>query len=96
MCILFGHQGPTILLVVIDTPESPGDHGASSEVTVGIVKGVRCSRGFEEEERNEYECFCQDIGLVLVSVDAKGLKSGEYDQDHGPAMVDGERDLHES
>ncbi len=50
--------GPTILLVVIYTPESPGDHGACGKVTVGIVKGITCARGLKGEKRNDE---CKDL-----------------------------------
>lgn len=86
----------TVFLVIVDTPQGPGDHRASSEVTISIVKGITRARGFEEKERNKCEGLCQDIGLGFVRVDAKGLKSGEHDQDHGPAVVEREWDLHEN
>ena len=91
-----GTQRRTILLVIVDTPKRPGDHRAPSEVTVRIVKGITCAHGFKEKERNERYGLCQDVGLVLVSVDAKGLKSGEHNQDYGPAMVEREWDLHKN
>lgn len=91
-----GIQQHTTPLVIVDTPKRPGDHRASSEVTISIVKGITCTHGFHERERNEREGLCQDIGLVLVSVDTKGFKSGEYNQDYGPGVVQREWDLHKN
>jgi hypothetical protein len=80
-------KAPTILLVIVDTPEGPCDNGASSKVTVCIVKSVTSSRAFKEKECDEHKSFCQNISLVLVSINTKGLETRQYDQDQGPAVI---------
>lgn len=83
------------LLLGKDCPEVPGDREARGEVALGGGEGVGGCGGLEEEEGEEDEDFGPDAGVVGEGVDAEGGEGGEDDEDGGPAVVEGEGEVHE-
>jgi len=92
-----GEGGPVdergVPLVREDGKEGPGDGGGASEIALGGREGVGGGCGFEEEESEEDKDLGPDAGLVVDSIDAKGLEGGEDDEDGGPAVVEREGEM---
>lgn len=82
-------------LVRKDGPEGPGDGEARGKVTLGRGEGVGHSGGLEEEEGQEDKDLGPDAGMVGESVDTEGVEGREDDEDGGPAVVEGEGEVHE-
>ena len=79
--------------MVPDTPQSPSDGQASSEVTFRAGERVRSACAFEEEEGEEDEELGPELGRVCSSIDTESLKGGQPDEDNGPPVVKREREV---
>lgn len=67
----------------------------TNERTFRRAERISSRSSLEEEQREEDEDFGPDTRTVRVSVDTKGFKGGEEDEDGRPAVVQGEGEMDE-
>jgi len=79
--------------MVKDTEDGPGNGDAASEIAFGRREGIGGRSGLKEEERKEDEDLGEDTGMVTVSVHAKGLESGDEDEESRKSMPEREGEV---
>lgn len=81
-------------LMIEDTEDGPGNGDATGKIAFGRGEGVGGGSGLEEEEREEDKDLGEDTSVVTVSVHAKGLESGDEDEESSESVPEGERQVH--
>lgn len=81
------------ILVREHRPQVPSNGNARRQVSFGRREGVGGCGGLEEEKGEEHEHLRPDTGMVSERVHAKCGKCGQNDEDGGPAVIEGEREV---
>jgi len=80
-------------LMIKDTEDGPGNGDATGKISFGGGESVGGRSGLKEQERKEDEDVGEDTGVVTVSVHAKGLESGDEDEESRESVPEGEGEV---
>jgi len=67
--------------MVKDTEERPSNGNAASEITLGGGESICRRSRLEEKEGEEYKDLGEDAGMMMKSIDSKGLEPGDEDEE---------------